>query len=642
MRQSLKTSLVFSLCLFLIASVVVLLVKQIWAIVLVLFLVFLVNLRFILRQVQITKIKNEEKIQKAAAIAQQNVQFASEHYPIGIVVYENQKIIWHNQVVTEMLPINELEKHLKKEKEYTIEWQDKVFQVETYETTSFLIDISKEIALEKAQSARKSAIGIVSVDNFDEVTDGMDDKEVSYLNSFITTILSDWLENYHIYYKRLNAERYFFVATYQDIEAMMKDKFKVLDTVRNESATSQEIPLTLSIGIAYGNTSLETIGDDAQANLDTALVRGGDQVVLRESATNAKPFYYGGKSASTTKRTRVRSRAMSTALKNIILQSDQVFIMGHRFPDMDAIGSAFGAACLARFNQKKAYIILDNTQVIPDVERCLQEIQKYPELADQVIDPKDAAQLKTDRSVLLMVDYHKPSLSISPELYEQFDKIVVIDHHRRGEEFPTQPILTYIESGASSASELVTELIEYQSTRKMRLQKIEATLLLAGMEVDTKNFAVRTTARTFDTASYLRTCGADPSLVQYLLSSDLTSYLEMNRLIAKAEYVTEDIVIAAADEADTYDSVMAAKTADTLLSMVGINAAFVITKRSDGLIGISARSSGTINVQVIMEELGGGGHFTNAAVQLKSTVPEVKEQLLQLIHQKINEIYQKE
>ena len=242
-----------------------------------------------------------------------------------------------------------------------------------------------------------------------------------------------------------------------------------------------------------------------------------------------------------------------------------------------------------------------------------------------------------------MVDYHKPSLSISQSLYEQFDKIVIIDHHRRGEEFPSKPLLTYIESSASSASELVTELIQYQSSRANRLDRFEATLLLAGMTVDTNSFNVRTTARTFDVASYLKACGADASLVQYLLSSDLETYLEISDLIAQSEYVTSDIVVATGTDEKEYNSVIAAKTADTLLSMININGAFVITKRTDGLVGISARSTGTINVQLIMESLGGGGHFTNAATQLENvTVEETKQRLLAVINENMNQLYDKE
>ncbi len=366
-------------------------------------------------------------------------------------------------------------------------------------------------------------------------------------------------------------------------------------------------------------------------------------MVVKEAKDEAKPLFFGGKTAVTTKRSQVRSRAMSMAIKGIIAESADIYIMGDRYPDMDALGSAFGVARLASFNNRKAWIVLDENEIIPDVKRVLEAIKEYPELEERIISPKEAMKRKKESSLLVMVDYHKPSLSISQELYERFDKVVIIDHHRRGDEFPAKPLLSYIESSASSASELVTELIEYQSNSANKLQAFEATMMLAGIVVDTKSFNTRTTARTFDVASYLRTCGADSSLVQYLLSSDLTSYLEMNNLISKSEYVTKDTVVVAGSEDKEYDSVTAAKTADTLLSMAGINAAFVITKRTDQQIGISARSNGSINVQIIMENLGGGGHFTNAAVQLSNvTVAEVKEQLLDVIRQNINEMYEQE
>jgi len=245
-----------------------------------------------------------------------------------------------------------------------------------------------------------------------------------------------------------------------------------------------------------------------------------------------------------------------------------------------------------------------------------------------VISDEEAIDLSNDESVLVMVDYHKPSMSISQAVYDTFEKIAVIDHHRRGDEFPDKPLLTYIESSASSAAELVAELIQYRAARKSLLPKFISTALLAGIYVDTKNFTVRTTGRTFDIAGYLKNQGADTSLVQYMLSTDLDSYLMISELVSRSKHFKEDIVIASADEDRVYDSVTVAKAADTLLSINGIHAAFVITKQPGDLIGISARSTGKVNVQTIMEGLGGGGHFTNAATQIKgSNIDEVEDRL---------------
>lgn len=610
----------------------------------------------ILDLVKKLEISNTEKIREASTIAEKSLDYAFNEVSVGIVNYDpdTKEAKWLNpfaesvfqkngqslispELIQTYVTLAEKNKDIFKVGNNVYR-----FNVDLDQNTITFNDITEESNLYQEKLEMQTAIGIVSVDNYDDVTDNMDDKEISYLNSFIATMVSDWMDEYQVFYKRLNAERYFFIAQLEDVKKMMESKFQILDKIRKE-ANAREIALTLSMGISYGGETLSQTGTTAQTNLDTALVRGGDQVVVKEAKDTAKPIFYGGRTASIAKRTRVRSRAMSTAIQGILLESSDVYIMGHRYPDMDAIGAAFGVARLAQFHDKNAYVVLEKNQSIPDVERVMAELDKYPDLAQKIITPKEAIKRKSHSSLLIMVDYHKPSLSISQELYEQFDKVVIIDHHRRGDEFPAKPLLSYIESSASSASELVTELIEYQSNMQKHLEKFEATLLLAGIVVDTKSFSVRTTARTFDVASYLRTCSADSSLVQYLLSSDLTSYLEMNSLIAKSEYVTPDTVIVTGSETKEYDAVTAAKTADTLLSMVGINAAFVITKRIDKQIGISARSNGSINVQLIMENLGGGGHFTNAAVQLKNTtVTNAKEQLLKVIHQNIDVMYEEE
>ena len=473
-----------------------------------------------------------------------------------------------------------------------------------------------------------TAIGMITLDNYDDIVDKMDDKQTSYLNTLVTTLISDWANENGIFYKRIEADRYFFVGKTEDLNRMKEQKFKLLQQVKDADINS-ELLMTASMGIAYGNASMAKIGEIAQSNLDMALARGGDQVVLKDSDPQAKVQFYGGTTEGTIKRTRTRSRAMSTALKRIFLENEQVFIMGHHFPDMDAIGSAFGVATLARFNKKDCYVVINREEVTEDIERCLTEIEKYSELEKLVISEEEALKKINQKSVLVMVDYHRPSLSISQKVFETVDKIIVIDHHRRGDEFPNRPLLTYIEPGASSASELVAELIQYQTNRKNSLEKFVATMLLAGIYVDTKSFASKTTAQTFFIASYLRNHGADLALVHYLLSTDLHSYLQMSELVSRGEHVTQDTVIAISSEDEIYDNVTAAKAADTLLSMNDIQAAFVITKQPENVIGINARSSGKINVQTIMEELGGGGHFSTAAAQFKGqNIDKVRDILI--------------
>ncbi|EOH91245.1 DHH family phosphoesterase [Enterococcus pallens] len=594
------------------------------------------------------QISNHQKIMQASRVAEKALDYVSEDMPVGVISWgTDYQFIWMNPYITDKVKelsladqqdmINELIQRDERGKNvYKIKDTLYHFQLNKEKQLVYLIDITKEVELETKEQNLQAAVGLLSVDNYDDVIDRRDDKEISYLNSFITTVISDWMDSYQIFYKRINAERFFFLARYEDLEAMIDNNFDLLEKIR-AAAEKEGILITVSMGISYGNQSLEVIGDTAQNNLDIALVRGGDQVVVKDAEENAKPVFYGGNSTSAAKRTRVRSRAMSTALRNVFNETGNVYVMGHRFPDMDAIGASFGVSCLARFHNKSVRVVIDEQETIPDVDRCLEEIHKDGELEDLLISPSEAMKQRKTGDLLVMVDYHRPSLSISQDLYEQFDNVVIIDHHRRGEEFPSKPLLTYIESSASSASELVAELIQFESKDDRQMTKMEATLLLAGITVDTKNFSIRTTARTFDVASYLKTCGADASLVQYILSTDIQSYLEISQLVGESEYVREDIVVTAGSETKKYDSVTAAKTADTLLSMVNINASFVIIRRTDDVIAISARSTGTINVQRIMEAMGGGGHFTNAAVQLEDTsVAEAREKLLATINEQLS------
>jgi c-di-AMP phosphodiesterase-like protein len=367
------------------------------------------------------------------------------------------------------------------------------------------------------------------------------------------------------------------------------------------------------------------LGILAQSSLDLALGRGGDQVAIKRK--NGKVTFYGGKSNALEKRTRVRARVISHALRDFVLESEKVFIMGHKNPDMDAIGAAIGVQKIADVNDKEATIILDRSDITHDVRKLMEEVENHDDLWSKFISPNEALEEVTPETLLIIVDTHKPSLVIEPKLLEQVERIIVLDHHRRGEEFIQDPVLVYMEPYASSTAELVTELLEYQP-KKLKIDRLEATALLAGIMVDTKSFAVRTGARTFDAASFLRSNGADTTLVQQLLKEDLDHYIKRAKLIESADYYRNGIVIATAKEEEMCNQIIIAQAADTLLTMKDIVASFVISRRQDGIVSISARSFGEINVQLIMERLNGGGHLSNAATQLEEvSIEEAKEQL---------------
>lgn len=311
----------------------------------------------------------------------------------------------------------------------------------------------------------------------------------------------------------------------------------------------------------------------------------------------------------------------------MIIESDQVFIMGHKNPDMDAIGAAIGVRKMAQKNKVNGYVVVNFDELNGSVSRLMHEIEENTDLYRYFISPEEALSTMTEKSLVIVVDTHKPSLVMDARLLKRSDKVVVIDHHRRGEEFIQNPTLVYMEPYASSTAELVTEILEYQPEDE-KLTKLEATSLLSGIIVDTKSFTLRTGARTFEAASYLRTYGADTILVQQLLKEDIDTYIERSKIIQTVNFVYPGTAVARGEDDKIYDSVLIAQTADILLTMKDVTASFVIAHRSDGLIGISARSLGDINVQIIMEKLGGGGHLTNAACQIDAeTIEEVQSRL---------------
>ncbi|EUJ26320.1 DHH family phosphoesterase [Listeria cornellensis] len=512
----------------------------------------------------------------------------------------------------------------------SIAWREHRFDtiVKRKERIIYLYDRTEYYDLNTRYQADKSVFAIIFLDNYDEWTQGMDDRRRSALNNLVTSMLTNWAKEHRIYLKRISSDRFIAFLTEAQLERLEEEKFQILDRIR-ERTSKQNIPLTLSVGIGYKEEDLINLADLAQSGLDLALGRGGDQVVIKQPEGQVR--FYGGKTNPMEKRTRVRARVISQALQEIITQSDQVFVMGHRYPDMDVVGSSLGVMKIAEMNERQGYVVVEPGKMSPDVQRLMREIEKYPDVIRNIITPQAALDMITDKSLLVVVDTHKPSMVINRELLETAAHVVVVDHHRRSEEFVENPVLVYIEPYASSTAELVTELFEYQPATE-KVGKIEATALLSGIVVDTKNFTLRTGSRTFDAASYLRSLGADTVLVQQFLKEDIETFRQRSRLVESLEVYHDGMAIATGREDEVFDTVIAAQAADTMLSMESVQASFVITLRPDKMIGISARSLGEINVQVIMEKLGGGGHLSNAATQIKnSTISEAKKQLLQAI-----------
>ncbi|MCY7475255.1 DHH family phosphoesterase [Paenibacillus larvae] len=559
--------------------------------------------------------------------------------PVGILLYdEDHKVEWNNPYVTRMLgkesviheELGELFPGLSLKADEMIRYEinERIYEVRSNEDERLIYfrDITDQVHLQIRYEEEKLAIGLVMLDNLDEISQAVDDQTRSILLAKVTSLITDWSHKHRIYLRRTSSDRFLILMDQVSLKELEQGRFEILDDVR-ELTTDQKIPLTLSIGIASGLSSLEELGQMAQASLDMSLGRGGDQVTVK---VGQRLSFYGGRSNAVEKRTRVRARVISHAFKELIKQSDKVVIMGHRFPDMDAIGAAIGVLKAAQLSDKEGYIVIEG--INPSISKLMEMIDGKEELCKWFISPQEAQTLITQRTLTVIVDTHKASMIAEPKLLQQTSRIVVVDHHRRGEEFIKDAALVYMEPYASSTCELVTELLQYFAD-SIPMDTMEATVLLAGIVVDTKSFSLRTGARTFEAASFLRRHGADPSLVQKMMKEDLHAYIEKAEIIKHTEIIYDHVALAVAEPNHKYSQLMIAQVADTLLNMTGIKASFVIGERSDGLIGISARSLGDLNVQVVMERLGGGGHLTNAATQLGSTTEDAARQLKSVLMQ---------
>ena len=570
--------------------------------------------------------------------------------PIGMILYDtNENITWINPYLQKKLqrqnvigiPLKELnerlyyqvKKQIQNQKENDIFTHvDKKYQVIVHPDIRmiYLTDITEYASIEEKYHEEQIVFGQIFLDNFSEVSQSLNDRRKSNLNNFVTNQLSSWAIHHNIFMKRVDDDRFIAFLNRKSLETLEKEKFDIMDKIR-ETTAKQNYPLTVSMGFSYpdkenNDVTYPEIASYAQANLDLALGRGGDQVVVRSQNEDAR--FYGGKSNPMEKRTRVRARMVSQALKDLMEEASEIIVMGHQFPDMDAIGACLGIRRIANMNQKKAWIVTNENQYSHDIHKLMDVIQEQKTLREDIITPEEALEKLTPNTLVILVDVSRPVIAASPEVLEQANKIVVIDHHRRSQDFPKNPVLVYIEPYASSTGELITELFEYQNNYAESIQPIEATAMLGGIIVDTRNFTLRTGSRTFDAASYLKSVGADTILIQRLLKENVETYLLRSHLLNSLILLENNIGIVQGEEDISYPTVVAAQTADMMLSMENIDASFVVTKREDGRIGISGRSLGNKNVQRVMEKMGGGGHLSNAATQLSDTT--IEEAVIQL------------
>lgn len=565
---------------------------------------------------------------------------------VGILMYdENHVISWQSELFQEMdvhlvgrrlaewQPT--IEENFDSEEILTIFIDQAQFEVYNNQDsrTLYLKEVTNFNELLNDYHQQQVVFGYLSVDNFDETIASVDEQKGAIIQSSIRSTLVDWADQFNIILKRYRQENYLIICNEENYERLVQSKFVILNRIR-EQAAQFNVVLGLSIGLARHETNLASMDDAANDAFSLALSRGGDQVVVKSSDEPIR--YFGGNSETKTKTSRVRVRIIAQTLGSLFKDAKAIFIMGHQESDLDSLGASIALMRIAKNYNAPVYIVVNPDSMEAKTKRAYRLLAKTQEYDNIFVIPQRVAELVRPHSLLVSVDNHRSSLSLAPGLVDLVDEIVVIDHHRRGEEFMRNPVLTYLEPAASSTVELITEFYDYQS-QKIVLTELEATIMYAGMLVDTSDFKTRVGVRTFKVAAMLKEMGADMGKATELLQDDFAFTLKKAEFIQSAERYNNAVLIASGSDKNEYSRVMLAKVGNDLLSIDETEAAFVIGRTAANQISVSSRSKGNINVQVIMEKMGGGGHFSMAACQLADMhVDEVKALLIE----KLDEYYQ--
>lgn len=493
------------------------------------------------------------------------------------------------------------------------------------------IDDTENVKLQKEYKDSKSCVGIIMVDNYEETIRGLDASEKPIVTAEIDKKMYDWASLTNGVLIKSDRDRYVYLFEQRYLETLKEDKFSILDKIK-EIDTKEKVQFTLSIAVSNEGLTDKQKYESAQGAMGVVLGRGGDQAVIRE---NEIYKFFGGRAEEVEKRTKVKARVVAHALENLIKESKKVMIMGHNNPDMDSIGSCMGIYRLAKTLDTNAYIV--SSEDVPALKAFNKELEKDSEYEDVIINKEVAMENVDEDTLLVVVDTHKVNYVDAPELLKEVKKIVIVDHHRRSADYIENATLMFQEVYASSAAELVTELLQYAET-KINLKTIEAESLYAGIMMDTKNFTFKTGVRTFEAAAYLRRCGVDIIRVKKWFQSDLKSFNTIADIVKRADIVNTTIAISIYDKTSKEASLICAKAADELLTISDITASFVLGNTGEKIC-ISGRSIGDINVQVILEKLGGGGHITLAGAQVEGmTIEETKQELINRINEYFSEI----
>lgn len=517
------------------------------------------------------------------------------------------------------------------EKFLTLSRNDKIFRIqvgyignnEQRRAIIYFYDITNYETLKTMYNDERTCVATINVDNYDELTSSTSEEKRLALSTDIDKAVRQWAARGNASITRYKESMYFMVFENAYLEKIVENKFAILDDIR-AIETEADFPVTLSIGIGAGGKHPAQNDQYAVAALDLALGRGGDQAVVKKGA---KLEYFGGKMQTVEKGNKGKSRIIAHAIKQLVDQSSKVIIMGHRNPDMDSFGSALGIYRIVANRNKDAYIVINNYfETLAEIYNQAKETEFY-----QFINSEKAISMTDKDTLLVVLDTHRPSLTECKELLDLTEKIVVIDHHRKAEEWIENATLYYMEPYASSTSELVTEILQYSGDKK-NVAKLEVEGLLAGISMDTNRFAVKTGVRTFEAASWLRRSGADTTTVKRFFQTDVEAFKIKARCIADAEIKETGIAYAISHGHHPDIQVINSQAADELLSVKNVRASFVAGKDEKGTTVISARSLGEMNMQTIMEKLGGGGHLTTAGAQVECTPEEALKQIEEIVN----------
>ena len=510
----------------------------------------------------------------------------------------------------------------------------------------YLTDITDFELLHQKYAKEKICLAYIRFDNYEDVMRGLSETNMANLNGEIHEMVTKWVAEKNGFICRMNKEQSLAGFTQSAVAEIIEEKFAVLDKVR-EIRAGNKIPPTLSIGVSCDGDTLDELVQNANNVLYLALGRGGDQaVVVQNKATQ----FFGGTSTVSAKATRVRARIVAQTINEQMQASDKVFIMGHANEDYDAIGSAIGMAKLSLSLNKETYIVLsgrnENVNRISEMlaHECVKVSDHEEDYNSIMVEEEEALKHITPSSLLILVDHHREILTASKSVLDAIPKRIIVDHHRRAEDLLGDTVLLYLEPSSSSTSELLTELVGYFNDR-LEITPAEATALYAGIVLDTKNFAVQTGERTFEAAALLRRSGADPTMVRLMFKDDMDVLKLRARLLAEAKTIEPGIAISIYKKAEkgAKATILAAQLADRLINVEGIHVGVAINEYKDGSLGVSARSDGSVNVQIIMEELGGGGHQTVAGVQLDNMrAADIEPQIIALAKKQLEQLEEKD